>query len=271
MSSLMQRVITACVLAAVFLLFLFWLPSAALLLLVTLGVLLGAWEWFAFTGIRSVVARGIYVLFLAALMVLLWLNSDYDRISQPLMLLAMVWWTVALVLVLRYPVTVGPTATALCGVLSLIPLWFGITLIINSLENYSKVIFMVLFVVAMADIGAYFTGRSLGRRKLAPAVSPGKTVEGLVGGLVASVGGASVGAFLLHWPLVLAILLGLAVAAVSVLGDLTVSMFKRNAGLKDSGSLFPGHGGILDRIDGVTAAVPLFVLGISWLSLAESL
>jgi phosphatidate cytidylyltransferase len=123
------------------------------------------------------------------------------------------------------------------------------------------VLWLVLLVIA-ADIGAYFAGRSLGRRKLAPRVSPGKTWEGALGGLLMVVLVAWLGAR--HFALAVppCLFFGCAVGIFSIVGDLTESMFKRAAGLKDSGMLLPGHGGLLDRIDSVTAAAPLYALGL---------
>ena len=125
-------------------------------------------------------------------------------------------------------------------------------------------LFLLLLVWA-ADIGAFFAGRSFGRLKLAPQVSPAKTWEGVLGGLGAAALVAAAGAWWFDLPRVAFLSLCLAVALISVVGDLTESMFKRYAGLKDSGSVFPGHGGVLDRIDSVTAAAPLFLLGLRWM------
>jgi phosphatidate cytidylyltransferase len=125
----------------------------------------------------------------------------------------------------------------------------------------------VLVIVWVADIGAYFTGKRFGKVKLAPKISPGKTWEGVFGGLLAVAVLALVRARWLEIDIVVLLPFCLAVAIISIVGDLTVSMFKRNAGVKDSGRLFPGHGGVLDRIDSVTAAAPLFALGIGWVGL----
>ncbi|MGI9308997.1 MAG: phosphatidate cytidylyltransferase, partial [Gammaproteobacteria bacterium] len=227
MSSLAQRMITACLLASGFLLVLFMLPAIAIVTVVTLGILLGAWEWSAFLGLSSVLRRSIYVAVLAALTLGLWQITDYDRMFSILMLAALGWWVFALGTIRRYPVAIGPALAGIGGMLTLLPLWYGIIFIINELEEGPKVLFLVLLVVAAADIGAFFVGRSLGRRKLAPAVSPGKTVEGLCGGLLAATGAASVGVFLLNWPLSSLVVLGLGVGVISAVGDLTVSMFKR--------------------------------------------
>jgi phosphatidate cytidylyltransferase len=120
-----------------------------------------------------------------------------------------------------------------------------------------------LFVVWGADVGAYFAGRRFGRVKLAPSISPGKTWEGVIGGLLTVAVVASVFAASLGLEPGLIVPFSMAAAALSVVGDLTVSMFKRTAGLKDSGKLFPGHGGILDRIDSVSAAAPLIAIGLT--------
>ena len=124
-----------------------------------------------------------------------------------------------------------------------------------------------LLIVWVADIGAYFVGKGFGRVKLAPQISPGKTWEGVLGGLAAVLILAAIGSPVLDIDIAVLVPFCLAVAMISIVGDLTVSMFKRNAGVKDSGSLFPGHGGILDRIDSVSSAAPLFALAMSWIGL----
>jgi len=123
----------------------------------------------------------------------------------------------------------------------------------------------MVVLVAIADIGAYFSGRRFGRTKLAPRVSPGKSWEGVVGGLCAcTVLAVSAHVLLrLEQPSLQAMIaIALAGAAASVVGDLLESMVKRQRGVKDSGTLLPGHGGVLDRIDGITAAGPVVALGL---------
>ena len=130
-----------------------------------------------------------------------------------------------------------------------------------------KLLLFALLIVWVADMGAYFAGKQFGRVKLAPSISPGKTWEGVFGGLVLVVVLTLVWAHFGEMELNVLLPFCLAVGALSVVGDLTVSMFKRTAGVKDSGKLFPGHGGVLDRIDSVSAAAPLFALGLNWLGL----
>ncbi|MEX1265985.1 MAG: phosphatidate cytidylyltransferase, partial [Woeseia sp.] len=122
----------------------------------------------------------------------------------------------------------------------------------------------MLVVVWAADIGAYFSGKTFGRVKLAPSISPGKTWEGVIGGLLLVLVLVVLRGYWAGDNLAVLVPFCVAVALLSVVGDLTVSIFKRNAGVKDSGKLFPGHGGLLDRIDSVTAASPLFALGVLW-------
>jgi phosphatidate cytidylyltransferase len=131
-----------------------------------------------------------------------------------------------------------------------------------------SLLLFLLVLIAAADVGAYFGGRRFGRRELAPRVSPGKTLEGLIAGIVAAGLAAAGGAWLLGLPALPWLALCLLVALVSVVGDLSESMFKRRAGLKDSGALLPGHGGILDRLDSISAAGPVFLLGLHLLGVA---
>ena len=148
--------------------------------------------------------------------------------------------------------------------LVLIPAWLALVRL--HAQGPALMLFLLLLVVA-ADIGAYFAGRHFGRNKLAPRVSPGKTWEGVMGGVVGAAVVALVGVSIFHVSAAPFIGLSLVTVLASVVGDLTESLFKRHAGVKDSGSLLPGHGGVLDRVDSVTAAAPIFLVGLERLGL----
>jgi phosphatidate cytidylyltransferase len=152
-----------------------------------------------------------------------------------------------------------------CGVPVLVPSFVALSRLQVSGGGFARgpqILLWMLLLVFAADIGAFFAGRRWGRRRLAPRVSPGKTWEGALGGLVTVAVVAVCGALHFGSSVAAGVVFGCAVGIFSIVGDLTESMFKRSAGLKDSGSLLPGHGGILDRIDSVTAAAPLYALGL---------
>ncbi len=156
-------------------------------------------------------------------------------------------------------------AAALAGLPVLVPAWLALSYLHRVPERGPQLTLFLLLLVFAADIGAYFAGRAFGRLKLAPQVSPGKTWEGVIGGLSSAALIAYAGALWFKFDTIAILGLGCAVALVSVVGDLTESMFKRHVGLKDSGAILPGHGGMLDRLDSITAAAPVFALGMVWL------
>jgi phosphatidate cytidylyltransferase len=189
-------------------------------------------------------------------------EAQFESI-QWILLLGCVWWAVALLWVQTYPQSAllwgYRLIRAAMGLLVLVPAWVALTFV-RAQEQGAWLLLLMAAIVACADIGGYFTGRRWGRRKLALAVSPGKTWEGFAGGVVANLLLALVlwlvigGSFLLFLALILP------ASLVSVLGDLLESMLKRHRGIKDSSALLPGHGGVLDRIDSLTAAAPVFAL-----------
>jgi len=175
---------------------------------------------------------------------------------------ALVWWAFAAVALWFYPRRVPTTIVMVSGPIALLPAWFLLAYIHGSSSQGPALALSVMVIIWAADIGAYLVGRRFGRVKLARQISPGKTWEGVIGGLIsASVAALAAGA-LLNAPLLAFVSVALAATLVSVVGDLTVSMFKRYVGLKDSGRLLPGHGGVLDRIDSLAAAVPFFFVGL---------
>ncbi len=263
MTELTTRVITALVLAASVLLALFVLPAPVALLLFGAFLAMGCWEWSGF--LRT--GRLLRLLYVATGAGLVWLTTVYPGLPvapQALLAAAVAWWLGFAVWLFRRPIGYGRLLTGCVGFLVLIPAWLALLALLAAPDGRWLFVWLAA-TVAAADVGAYFTGKARGRRKLAPQISPGKTVEGLLGGLVAAACVAAGGALWLgHNPLPF-VFAGPAVAALSVAGDLTVSAFKRNAGLKDAGWVLPGHGGVMDRIDGLVAAAPAFVLLVSGL------
>ena len=256
------RVITSVVALVGIGVVLFAIPPLYAELIIGLLLVAGAWEWSGFLELSSNVWRGFYAALVTAALCAVWFSSE--QTESMLLLFGLGFWFIAFLFSLRFPTPIGKGLRWISGFFVLVPLYAALLMLFRHGVDY---LLFTLMIVWAADAGAYFTGKKFGRVKLAPAISPGKTWEGVIGGLVlvgtmaVCVGlwrDLNVGVFLPFC---------LAVAALSVVGDLTVSMFKRTAGVKDSGSLFPGHGGVLDRIDSVAAAAPLFALGLGWLGL----
>jgi phosphatidate cytidylyltransferase len=263
---LLQRILTAVVAAALILLVLFAFPPPAAKGVIAAIILAAAWEWAKFLSLSGAAARLTYVAAIGTLLtVVTWLIPSPDA-AAVILKIGLLWWCAALIWAFFYPTPIARPVGWVCGALVLVPAYIAL---VSLYSLRPTVLLFALVIIWAADIGAYFTGKKFGRIKLAPRISPGKTWEGVIGGLVAVV--LVLLAVRLYWIDVdVAVLIPfcLAVATLSVVGDLTVSMFKRSAGLKDSGRVFPGHGGVLDRIDSVTAAAPLFALGIGWAGLA---
>lgn len=265
MSELVQRVLTAAVLVTVLLAVLFAAPAGVATGATALLMLLAAWEWTAFLGAIRPLTKYAYLLLLAlGYAATYWLVPAQLELSL-VVWVALVWWLTALVWIVRYPRPIRVFAAGLAGIFVLVPAWISLVSILQVPGQGPALLLLALAIIWAADIGAYFAGHRWGRLKLAPQVSPGKTLEGVGGGLASAVLTAGLGGTLLGLPVAAMLPLGLCMAAVSVVGDLTESMFKRSVGIKDSGRLFPGHGGVLDRIDSITAAAPLFVLALQWM------
>lgn len=278
---LKQRIITALVLAPIFVFGLFFLPPTGFAAFTGVVLTIGAWEWANMSGLTKGPARILYALVLAAAMGLAMVVLGDDS-TIPVLWIVALWWLVALVLVVRYPSATGiwkaPALRLLMGLPVLVGAWLGLNYLragdfsLGRMDNNLLLILFAFCVVWIADIGAYFAGRAWGKRKLAPRVSPGKSWAGVFGGLASAVGLGLLVAFLAGCTLAetLALLFIVAVTAlVSVLGDLYESMLKRFRGIKDSSQLLPGHGGILDRVDSLTAALPVFALQLTlagWLA-----
>lgn len=273
---LKSRLITALILIPLVIAALFWLPLSGFAITTIIICMLAAWEWGQLAGMATRQQR-IWLAVLCGLLlaVMLFTLQPYQRDLHQLQMesslwASLVWWGLALVLVLFYPASAAVWRHSrplrlLFGVLTVIPFFWGMMALRQyhyDSDHFAGAwwLLFVMFLVWGADSGAYMFGRLFGKHKLAPKVSPGKTWEGFLGGLVCSAVIAWV--FATFAPLTIAtstlIICAVIAALASVLGDLTESMFKREAGIKDSGNLIPGHGGILDRIDSLTAAVPVF-------------
>lgn len=272
---LRQRVITALAMAGLFLAAVLLLPVFALAAVFALVVVLGAWEWSRLAGWQSAAARSVFALILAGLLVPLYsyaeLGSEPRREQiQPLLGVACLWWSFSLLWVKSYPASAvlwhGRAMRSLMGLLILSSAWLAAVYLLTFPRGGLLMVALVL-VVAATDIGAYFAGTRFGRHKLVEQVSPAKTWEGFWGGMASAVALALllwsvIPARMAHVSLAAVVVVVLLTALASVLGDLTVSMVKRESGVKDSGSLLPGHGGLLDRLDSLCSAAPVFALGL---------
>lgn len=268
---LKQRIITALIAALVILGTLLLFPPVTFNLLIAAIICYGAWEWSRLAGLRNPIARLLYVLLMGFLLWLVALlfggDTGADSVTAKRLLLSgVLWWLIALSLIVSYPRTEhywhSVYMRGLMGLLVLIPAWTAL-LALLSLESGRDWLLILVAVVVLADIGAYFSGKRFGRRKLAWRVSPGKTLEGLAGALLVNLLFALLLVNLLELGRGLSlILLVMLTVAASVVGDLLESMVKRSCGVKDSGAILPGHGGVLDRIDSITAALPVFTFAL---------
>lgn len=267
------RIVTALLLLPLAVGAVWYLPNDLFAILIAVLMGIGAWEWGGLARLGRAGRLG-YTALVWLLCATAWLLSAEAQALRLLLAVAALWWLAATVWVLIYPAGLPQSRPrhvliGFVGLLVLVPAFVALARLQGTAEGPLRVLTLFGLIWA-ADTGAYFAGRSLGRNKLAPAVSPGKTWEGLAGGVLASTLLALAAAWLLKleqaqigWFLVLAA----ATVAISVIGDLTESMFKRHAGLKDSGGLFPGHGGMLDRADSMLAAAPCYLLGLMLLGI----
>lgn len=271
---LIQRILTAIVLIPLVIIALFFAPLSIFSYLIIAICALAAWEWRNFLVKRT--EKTVLLFFIVFSIVLLDFMPIESTLKSQLfaliICLSVIWWLTALLLVVGYPNSAkywskSPLIKLLFAFFTLVPFFIGmleLRTINYSVNSYTGAIWLLyVFVLVWAtDTGAYFAGRAIGKRKLAVKVSPGKTVEGFIGGVslatLVCVIAYLTGYFNINFTQFLFSSL-LAILA-SVLGDLTESMFKREAGIKDSGNLIPGHGGILDRIDSLTSAVPVFTV-----------
>ena len=280
-----QRLLTALLLAPLALAAVFYLPPLGFALFVAFAFLLAAYEWAGFCGWQKPTAKLAYVLATAvafvgcylALPVQLQWPLQTNLFAETMIYVGIGWWLVAVLLIVSFSSSKSmwqhsAPLKALMGFLTLTPSFAAVILLRNVDYQHSQftgawLIFGLLGLVWAADVGGYVIGKPFGKHKLMPAVSPGKTLEGLVGGMIFVMLLVTAIAAYHDFPADCGLWYGAAVVLtmLSVFGDLSESMFKRVAGLKDSGSLIPGHGGVMDRIDSLTATAPLFALFVALL------
>ena len=270
---LKQRVITAIIMVSVIATGIIYLPERALAILFAALVLVAAWEWAGMSGLLSVFGKSLFTLSTAAL--LYWFSEytslfdvivNFDKL-QDIIGLGCLWWAIALLWVKSYPASAliwkSIPMRILMGYLTLVPAWLALVYLRLHSDGIALIFLLIAMVVA-ADTGAYFSGRAWGKAKLAAAVSPGKSWVGFWGGLA-----SSCLLVVLLWffvgasqPILAVIAVAVVTSLASVLGDLLESMVKRQQGIKDSGVILPGHGGMMDRLDSITAAAPVFALSL---------
>ncbi len=236
--------------------------------------LIGLWEWLRLAEIDDPIARGVLLVVNLLLMVaLVWASRSATGGSlilfQLMVMLGVIWWLLAVIWLRHYDFASDHDTHArvfklAAATLSVIPAWCALALIHASQPHGNRWLLVALMIVWAADSGAYFAGRKFGKTKLSPRISPNKTVEGLVGGVIAGMivalaAAPLAGASMQQLPYVA--IVAIWTILFSVVGDLYESLLKRHVGAKDSSHLIPGHGGVLDRIDSVLAALPVFALG----------
>ncbi len=267
---LSQRVRTAIVLLVIFFGVLFSGSALLIKLLLGIGVALAAWEWAGLSRIQTLTVKVFYTTVISLLfgtLSFLLTSSDYFIVY----LSGVGWWCIATIMVILFqsgrkvlPDTV--IVSLIIGILILIPASVTLVTLYEGANGLN--LFIIFFLLIwLVDSAAFFVGRKLGKHKLANIVSPGKSWEGFFAGIIVSLLFAIILAILDYLPdyhLAYLALLFIITTIFSVVGDLFESMFKRSINIKDSGNLLPGHGGILDRIDSITAAAPFYGLGL-WL------
>ncbi len=264
---LKQRLLTVAVIVPLLLLIIFLGNHAVFAVTVSVVSLIAAWEWgslMKLTALKRLAYTGavLAIFAVSSFLPIMWIFY-----------LAAIWWLLAIIYIALYPRwvqwwTVSKFTQAIIGMMVIIPSWWAFMYIYITPQG-PYLIFLLLLIVSGADSGAYFTGRFCGKHALAPQISPKKTIEGLIGGVITAIIFAAIGLYFMPivvaniWSFVAVIFI---TVIMSVLGDLFESMVKRMQGIKDSGKILPGHGGILDRIDSLTAAIPIYLLGLMYLA-----
>lgn len=247
-----------------FILAVFFLPQGAFLIAMGAVVLLAAWEWARLSGVKNQILRVLFSSSVAGAIAVLY-SLD---IEKNILFFAPLVWFISLFWVVRFPRQMGWQSTnvrLMFGIYILVSTWAALAVLKGS-PDFIVWILLLMGLIWGADSGAYFSGKAFGKRKLAPKVSPGKSWEGVIGGVLFTQVGMFVFSHLSDFSATQTLIMSviaLLTVFVSVLGDLSESMFKRHESVKDSSNLIPGHGGVMDRVDSLTSAAPLFVLLLS--------
>jgi phosphatidate cytidylyltransferase len=271
---LLQRVLTALVLAPLAILIILLPSTPVFAAIVALAFLAALWEWTELSGLKNRTWRIGLLVVAALLFALLWCVHA-TAVTPWLLAAGVAWWLLACLWLRHFAFGAAPTREnltlkLLAGAFVIFPAWVALTSIHAREPHGHWWTLLALVIVWVSDIGAYFSGRAFGKRKLAPQISPGKTWAGAYGAMVAGVLVAEAGGWLLGvrgTSLVALALLAAATVAISIVGDLLESLMKRHAQVKDSGTIFPGHGGLMDRMDSVFAALPVFAAGLLLLNI----
>ncbi len=270
---LKKRITTAIFVAIIFSVALLFLEPYAFSIFSAAIIVYAGWEWARLSGLLTLPSRLLYTFFVLSILILSGYILGLAKttpihlgVAKVLMTWLVPWWAIALLWIQGYPSSAvlwgSRYVRGIMGLLVLVPTWLAIVILI-SLGNGKWLVFVVVLIVAFADIGAYFSGSRFGKNKLSPNVSPNKTWEGFLGAITANFCLISfLGIFLklnlTEWLMLFFTVMATVFAAV--VGDLLESMMKRHLGVKDSGNILPGHGGVLDRVDSLTAALPVFTL-----------
>ena len=273
---LKQRVITALILGPFIIWSVLTFSHAALAIEMGIILVLAAWEWAKLSGIQNQFGRVGYGIFVAGTLLLsAWLMHAHAVQLEVILYAAAVWWCLALLLIILANRTKVSAVASFSNLAILGNLLFGVVVLfgafvsivgVHRFEEYgARYILLLLILIWAADSSAYFAGKAFGKHKLAANVSPGKTWEGVAGGVLAT----AIVAYIISVYLQLEnpfnfyfVTIAIITVGFSIVGDLIESLFKRRAGVKDSSQLLPGHGGVLDRIDSLLSAAPLFLLGL---------
>jgi len=272
---LKQRILSALVLVPMVVLGVLFINPSGFALLVALVMLAAAWEWSALIPLQGRPVRVSYLLLTAALTAVAWYFAQSEAFVNSLLWLSMAWWLFVLYWITRPDLgrevnTQHTLGKAVLGVGLLLSTWLSLVVLYSRPDDGAHWVLFLLMLVWVADSGAFFAGKAFGHTRLAPAVSPGKTWEGVFGALVACAFLAFGYAHFLNLkgPVFSGfILVCLVTVLFSIAGDLLESLLKRQRGVKDSGTMIPGHGGMLDRMDSLLAAAPVFLFGLRWISL----